>query len=120
MKTENKKGAENNTEVKAQEQNTSLVVLTKTTTAQERIEKAEQFDILAGRFDYLKTKKADLEKFVLKNDGLSGCRLSVISNAGAQFEVQNTTIIGELLTLCNVKLNGLLNEAENEVLNFKI
>lgn len=120
MKTENKKGAENTTEVKAQEQNTSLVVMAKATTAQERIEKAEQFDILAGRFDYLKTKKQDLEKFVLKNDGLSGCRLSIMASGGAQFDVQNTSIIGELLTLCNVKLNALLNEAENEILNFKI
>lgn len=119
MKTDNKKGAENTTEVKAQEQNTSLVVMSKATTAQERIEKAEQFDILAGRFDYLKTKKQDLEKFVLKNDGLSGCRLSVVSGS-AQFDVQNTNIISELLTLCNVKLNALLNEAENEILNFKI
>lgn len=119
MSTKNNKTTENPA-------NTSLQVIKKDVvtvqalTAKERIQKAEVFEIVAGKFDFLQEKKKSLEKFMVKNEGLSNCKLVITSSNGSNFDVQNASIISEILGICNNKLNFLISETETEILNFQI
>ncbi|MES2590899.1 MAG: hypothetical protein V4608_03355 [Bacteroidota bacterium] len=88
-------------------------------TADERIKRAEQFEILAQRFEILTEKKNSLGKFLIADDGTQGCTL-ILKSAGKSFEMNNNAVIKEVLTSAKVKLDTLIEITEAEVLNFII
>lgn len=71
-------------------------------TAQGRIKKAEQFAILSERFNLLVTKREQLEKFLIADDGTNGA------------------VIKEVLTFAKNKLNVLIEITDSEILSFEI
>lgn len=88
-------------------------------TADERIKKAEQFEILAQRFAQLSDKKTALDKFLIADDGTNGCILT-LKSAGKSFDISNNGVIKEVLTYAKVKLNSLIETTEAEILSFVI
>ncbi len=65
-------------------------------TAQGRIKKAEQFAILSERFNLLVTKREQLEKFLIADDGTNGANL-LFKNRNKTFEIANSAVIKEVL-----------------------
>ena len=88
-------------------------------TAEERIQKKEQFDAVAKRFSHLKEKSNELKMFDAGNDKINA-KIILQNQAGFKFEVSNSNVIKKVRDAMEAELNILLSEAENEVLNFDI
>lgn len=88
-------------------------------TAEERIQKKEQFDAVAKRFSHLKEKSNELKMFDAGNDKINA-KIILQNQAGFNFEVSNSNVIKKVRDAMESELNILLSEAENEVLNFDI
>ena len=88
-------------------------------TAEERINRAKQFEALSTRYNALKEKENELKTFHAGNDKTNA--KIVFKNAqGFTFEVQNSNVIDRLTKAAKEELSILLNEAQNEVLTFEI
>lgn len=88
-------------------------------TAEERINRAKQFEALSTRYNALKEKENELKTFHAGNDKTNA--KIVFKNAqGFSFEVQNSNVIDRLTKAAKEELSILLNEAQNEVLTFEI
>lgn len=88
-------------------------------TAEERINRAKQFEALSTRYNTLKEKENELKTFHAGNDKTNA--KIVFKNAqGFTFEVQNSNVIDRLTKAAKEELSILLNEAQNEVLTFEI
>lgn len=92
----------------------------KVPTALSRIQKSEQFQILGDRHQKLVSKKSELEKFIIGDDGLQGCTLILKNANGKSFEISNGGVIKEVLVYAKTKLNSLIEISEAEVLGFTI
>ncbi len=91
----------------------------KFSTASDRIKKGEQFAILSNRHKALVDKKAELDKFLIADDGTAGSSMNFkIGNKA--FEISNNAVIKELLTVTKVKLNCLVEITEAEIVTFVI
>jgi hypothetical protein len=88
-------------------------------TAEERIQKKEQFDAVAKRFSHLKEKSNELKMFDAGNDKINA-KIILQNQAGFKFEVSNSNVIKKVRDAMESELNILLSEAENEVLTFEI
>lgn len=88
-------------------------------TAEERIERKKHFDAVAERFSFLKDKNNDLKMFDAGNDKINA-KIILQNQAGFKFEVSNSNVIKKVRDAMEAELTILLNEAENEVLNFEI
>jgi len=88
-------------------------------TAEERILNSEHFEAHKTRFKYLKEKSNDLKMFKAGNDK-TDAKISLKNSSGFSFEVRNSNVIDKVLATMEAELNILLNESENEVLNFVI
>ena len=88
-------------------------------TAEERIQKKEQFDAVAKRFSHLKEKSNELKMFDAGNDKINA-KIILQNQAGFKFEVSNSNVIKKVRDAMEGELNILLSEAENEVLTFDI
>lgn len=91
----------------------------KKVSAQDRIKKAEQFEILANRHEALVEKKSQLAKFLISDDGTQGVNL-VFKSRNQTFEISNNAVIKEVLTYAKTKLDSLIETSEAEVLHFVI
>lgn len=88
-------------------------------TADERIKRSEEFEILARRFEILNEKKNGLNKFLISDDGTQACTLT-LKSAGKSFEINNNGVIKKLLITAKSELDSLIESTESEVLNFVI
>lgn len=88
-------------------------------TAEERIQKKDQFDAVAKRFSHLKQKSNELKMFDAGNDKINA-QIILQNQAGFKFEVSNSNVIKKVRDAMEAELNILLAEAENEVLTFEI
>lgn len=87
--------------------------------AEDRIKNAKNFEILTTRFEFLKNKAEELNRFNLHNAG-TNTKLILKNQSGADFEVLNSGVIDEVLNVMGEKLKKLLTDTEAEVLNFQI
>ena len=87
--------------------------------AEERIKNAEKFKILTEKYDHLKAKKEELEKFKISSDGTKE-RIYFENAEGYKLEVSNSNIINDMLKLAENTLNGILNDTEKQVQDFII
>jgi hypothetical protein len=108
-------------ELKAEEQNKTIEKFRPKTpaTAEERIQRILHFDAVSKRFIHLKEKSNDLKMFDAGNDKINA-KIILQNQAGFKFEVSNSNVIKKVRDAMENELNILLNEAENEVLNFEI
>ncbi|MEI6865789.1 hypothetical protein [Flavicella sp.] len=88
-------------------------------TAEERIKNAENFKILTTKFEHLKEKKDELDKFKISSDGTQE-KIYLENSEGFKFEVSNTKIMDETLKLLENTLNGILSNTKKQVEDFII
>ena len=87
--------------------------------AEQRIKNAENFKILTTKFEHLKTKSDELNRFKISSDGIKE-RIYLENAEGFKFEVSNSKIIEETVKLLESTLTAILTETENQVKNFII
>lgn len=87
--------------------------------AEERIRNAEKFKILTAKYDHLKSKKEELEKFKISSDGTKE-RIYFENSEGFKLEVSNSNIVTEMLQLAEKTLSTILSNTEKEVQDFII
>lgn len=88
-------------------------------TAEERIGRIQHFEALSKRFKILKEKSNDLKMFDAGNDQ-TNAKIILKNSSNFEFSVSNSNVIKKVREAMETELNILLNEAENEVLNFEI
>lgn len=87
--------------------------------ASERIERLENFKLLASRYDFLKGKKDELDRFLISNDG-SGEKIILRNAQDFNFEISNSQVIKKVLDLVALELNAFVKLTEKEIENFNI
>lgn len=87
--------------------------------AEKRIKNLEIFETICRKHNFLRKKADDLSAYLIGRDGLKET-LIIENTDGQTFEISNSQILGEILTLCQDKLFDLLEKSEKEVVNFKI
>ncbi len=88
-------------------------------TAEERIKNAEKFTILTKKYDHLKAKKEELEKFKISSDGTKE-RIFFENAEGYKLEVSNSNIVNDMLALAENTLSNILNDTKKQVQEFVI
>ena len=88
-------------------------------TAEERIKNAEKFTILTKKYDHLKNKKEELEKFKISSDGMKE-KIFFENAEGFKLEVSNSNIVEEMLQLAEKTLCNILTNTEKQVQEFVI
>ena len=84
-----------------------------------RIKKLENFQLLANRYSFLKRKQDELERFILSSDGTK--EKVILSNAsGFSIEVSNTQVIEKVQELIKAELDTFVKASEKEIVNFQI
>lgn len=87
--------------------------------AEDRIQRAKDFEILTGKFTHLKMKKQELDRFMLSSDG-SKEKIVLENSAGVKIEVNNSSVLKAVQQLMNETLDGLLRDAEQQLRTFVI
>lgn len=101
------------------EQKETLRKILEPLTAEQRIRNAENFQKLAEKHTFLTQKSDELNSFMVGRDGLR--EKAIIMNDNQQtFEISNTQVIEEVLNLCSAKLDHLITESKEQILNFPI
>lgn len=88
-------------------------------TAEDRIKNAEKFKILTAKYEHLKAKKEELEKFKISSDGTKE-RIYFENSEGFKLEVSNSNIVEEMINLAELTLNNILINTQSEVQTFVI
>ena len=87
--------------------------------AETRLKKLEQFNVLGAKFKLLKAMEDDLTKFILSSDG-SKEKIELSNNSGFKFNVSNTQTIEKVLILVKLELSGFIDKADKEIKEFII
>jgi hypothetical protein len=87
--------------------------------AEERIKNAQKFQIITKKYDHLKEKKEELERFKISSDGTEE-HIYFQNSEGYKLEVSNSNVIEKMLKLAEETLTGILNETEKQVQEFVI
>jgi len=88
-------------------------------TAQSRIQKIKNFEILANKFNFLENKKQELEQFIISNDGTKE-KLTLSNVNGYKFEVSNSQVLEKVVELLDAELTTFLEKSEKEILAYSI
>lgn len=88
-------------------------------TAEQRIQNAEKFKIFTSKYDHLKAKKEELEKFKISSDGTKE-RIYFENSEGYKLEVSNSNIVNDMLKLAETTLTSILEATQKEVQEFII
>ena len=88
-------------------------------TAQSRIQKIKNFEILANKFSFLENKKQELEQFIISNDGTKE-KLTLSNVNGYKFEVSNSQVLEKVVELLDAELTTFLEKSEKEILAYSI
>lgn len=100
-------------------QETSKMISNFRPTAEERIKNAEKFKILTTKYDHLKAKKEEMEKFKISSDGTKE-RIYFENSEGFKLEVSNSKVVNAMLNLAENTLNEIVNNTEKQVQEFII
>ena len=88
-------------------------------TAQSRIQKIKNFEILANKFSFLENKKQELEQFIISNDGTKE-KLTLSNVNGYKFEVSNSQVLEKVVELLDAELTTFLDKTEKDILAYSI
>lgn len=109
----------NGTEQKAVQKSSTKIDDVLKPTAESRIKKLQNFQILADKHKFLLSKNDELQKFIVSSDGTK--EKIVLKNAqGFNLEISNSAVITEVVEVVKKKLETITKESENEVLTFSI
>lgn len=87
--------------------------------AEDRIKRLENLQILANKFQFLKEKEHDFNKYMSSNDGLKE-KIVLSNQSGYSIDVTNTEIVREIQQVISQKLSECLANAEQEITEFSI
>lgn len=87
--------------------------------AEQRLKSLEHFKILGDKFNFLKNKEDELNRFILSSDGTKE-KISLSNSNGFNFSVTNSQTIEKVIELIQNDLKEFTRKAEEEVLNFTI
>ena len=87
--------------------------------AEQRLKSLQQMNILGEKFNYLKVREDELNKFILSSDGTKE-KISLSNASGFKFEVSNSQTIEKVLFVISEDLKLFTNKAEQEILNFNV
>lgn len=87
-------------------------------TASQRLEKLENFAVLKEKYEYLTTKRKDLETAQAANDG-SRVKLT-FKNGYRDVEITNQEVIKKAFEVTFPTLDKLIQETEKEIENYTI
>jgi len=88
-------------------------------TADSRMKKLENFNILAEKHKFLTQKNDDLQKFIVSSDGMK--EKIVLKNAqGFTFEASNSQVIEKVIYVIKEELQKITDHSEKQVLEFSI
>lgn len=87
-------------------------------TPADRFAKANQFHKLQLRYEYLKTKEEELAGFTFGNDGMTS--EIYLKHSNGEIKIGNPDIMKKVVDMCKKELDNLIDQAEEEVLNFNI
>lgn len=102
-----------------QEAKEKLNTIVGPTTANQRIKNFDIMEKLIDKYKFLKEKQDDLASFMVSRDGLKE-KVIIYGENQMAFEINNTQIIEEILNICSDKLDNLVNESEETLINFNI
>ena len=88
-------------------------------TAEGRIQRIENFQLLSKRYKFLKNKREELERFMVSNDGTKE-KLILKNASGFEFEVANTQVLEKVVELLGTELDMFLAHSQNEILAYTI
>lgn len=87
--------------------------------AENRIKKLENFNLLVERHKFLVKKKDELDKFIISSDGSK--EKIILENAqGYKFEVSNSQVIEKVTELMSKELNVFTDHSTKQVLEFNL
>jgi hypothetical protein len=88
-------------------------------TAEGRIKKLENFNLLVKKHKFLNEKNDELQKFIISSDGTK--EKIILENAqGFKFEVSNSQVVEKVLDVVSTELETFTKASEKEVLAFSI
>ncbi len=87
--------------------------------ADDRIKRMENFQIVTKKYQHLKTKNEELKKFNISSDGTRE-RLILHNAADFNFEVTNSQVMQKVVNLLQSELDILLVDSEKEVREFEV
>ena len=88
-------------------------------TADARIKKAANFQILAGKHQFLTKKKEELDQFRVSSDGTKE-KVVLKNAAGFSLEISNSQVVEEVIEVMIKTLNNFIAKSEKEVLEYNI
>lgn len=101
-------------------QNQALVLVKKKLTVAEKLDKIQSFDAINGKYDYLTTKKKELDQFAKSQNGFLGASLELEDDNGNSVKIVNPIIIEELAGIAKMRLHSLITLTEKEIEAFEV
>lgn len=83
------------------------------------IKRVETVQILADKYEKLSNKYDSLTNFMAAKD-LDECSMKFVSNNGYSFTLNNGNIIQSILEIVEKKFSEHLDQAEKQLINFKL
>lgn len=87
--------------------------------AEQRLQKLDNFRILGERHSFLKKKEDELSKFIVSSDGTRE-KITLSNASGFTFEVSNSQTIEKVVNIIENHLKTFVQKSEEEILNFHI
>lgn len=87
--------------------------------AQDKIQRAENFAILAKKYAYLKEKRENLDRFMISSDGTKE-QITMTNAEGFDFQVTNTQVIEKVVDTISAELQLFLDKSEQEIVEFTV
>ena len=105
--------------IELQEKKKELNKILSPISADGRLKNLEHFQKLAEKYNFLKGKNDDLTSFMIGRDGMRD-KIIIMNDTHQVIEISNSEVIEEVLKVCEIKLGTLLNESEQQIINFSI
>ena len=87
--------------------------------AENRIKKMQNFQLMAEKHEFLQSKKDELEKFIISSDGTKE-KITLSNAKGFILEISNSQVVEEMTEVVSKKLQQFLEASENDILNYSI
>lgn len=88
-------------------------------TAEGRIKKLENFQLLADKHNFLQKKKNEVDRFIVSSDGTKE-KITLSNSRGFNLEVSNSQVVEEIIDLISEKLQLFIDASEKEILRYNI
>lgn len=123
MKTTEKKGvavSKMETPSNVNTENQALVLVKKKLSVPEKLDKIQSFDAIHGRYDYLTSRKKEIDQFGKSQNGFMGSTMELEDDNNNTVKISNPIIIEELIGIAKMRLHALIITTEKEIEAFEV